>query len=114
MIVYVESNFLLEMAFEQSDAPAAESILRLAENSSIELIVPAVALVEPFSTIRYRNSERREVLDSWSHTLNRFKSNRLHDLGLFDTKERLDAGLVDGYGNAADLVRRQSTVLDQV
>jgi hypothetical protein len=113
-MVYVESNFLLEIAFTQQDAAAAETILRLAEDSSIVLAMPAVALVEPFATIRYRNSERREVLDSWSHMMNRLKPNRLSDLGLFAPKQRLDAGMVDAYGDAADLVRQQSSLLNQM
>ncbi|HKW21493.1 MAG TPA: hypothetical protein VJO13_08975 [Ktedonobacterales bacterium] len=114
MMVYVESNFLLEMVFEQPDSAAAEAILTHAESSSIELAMPTMALVEPFATLRYRNSERREVLDSWSHTMNRLKPNRLHDLGLVVAKDRLDSSLVDAYGDAADIVRRRSSRLDEV
>lgn len=114
MIVYVETNFLLELAFEQEDVTAAESILILAENKTIALAIPAVALVEPFATIRYRNSERREALDTWSHTLNRFKENRVRDLGLLTAKKRLNSALADAYSDVADLVVRQSTLLDEV
>lgn len=41
MIVYVESNFILEIALEQNQAIAAEAILALAENGSITLALPA-------------------------------------------------------------------------
>ena len=36
MIVYVESNFILEVALGQEESPSAESILLLAEKNSIE------------------------------------------------------------------------------
>ena len=35
MIVYVESNFVLEIALGQEEAPAAETILELAENNKL-------------------------------------------------------------------------------
>ena len=54
MIVYVKSNFILEIALEQNQATAAESILALAESGQIELAFSAFALSEPFSTITRR------------------------------------------------------------
>jgi hypothetical protein len=64
MIVYVESNFVLEMVLRQRDAGPAEQILELAEKGKIELAFPSFALCEPFWTIyrRERDQERLSKL----------------------------------------------------
>ncbi len=64
MIVYVESNFVLEMARQQEEAAAAEEILRLAEESGIVLVFPEFALCEPFSTLTYYGSNRSRFVDA--------------------------------------------------
>lgn len=60
MIVYVESNFILEMTLKQKHMRENETILQLAENRKIEIVVPGFALSEPFATItrRFRDMER--------------------------------------------------------
>ena len=59
MIVYVESNFVLETALVQDQHGACEEILRLAKRGSIELAVPAYAVVEPNATLFRRHKGRR-------------------------------------------------------
>ena len=44
MIVYVESNFILEMVLRQREAGSVERILELAENGKIELAFPSFAV----------------------------------------------------------------------
>jgi hypothetical protein len=56
--IYVESNFVLEIASQQEEAEAAEQILGLAEARRIALVVPALSLFEPFTTITRRTNER--------------------------------------------------------
>jgi predicted nucleic acid-binding protein len=60
MIVYVESNFILELVRGQKQSRAAETILQLAENRKIELVFPSFALGETFANVvnRERNQER--------------------------------------------------------
>ncbi len=60
MTIYVESNFVLELALGQEQALAAEAIQEKAERGEIALALPAISLIEPFSTItqRARSSER--------------------------------------------------------
>lgn len=48
MNVYIESNFVLELAFLQEQSSSCEEILRLAEGAHIRLVVPAYALIEPY------------------------------------------------------------------
>lgn len=57
MIVYVETNFILEIALRQKYADPAEEILQLAERGKIELVFPGFALSEPFATITYRERD---------------------------------------------------------
>lgn len=58
MIVYVESNYVLQLALKQEYVSSAEAILELAEEGKIDLVMPAFALSEPFSTLTYRAQER--------------------------------------------------------
>ncbi len=60
MTVYVESNFVLEIALGQEQTKAAQAILDRADRGEITLALPAVSLTEPFSTIthRIRDSEQ--------------------------------------------------------
>ncbi len=69
MIVYVESNFVLEVALGQEESPSAESILVLAEGSKIELVFPGFALSEPFATVTQRDRDRRRLRSSFTEML---------------------------------------------
>lgn len=51
MRVYVESNFVLEIVLEQEQHHACEEILALAANRTIELVLPAFALLEPYESM---------------------------------------------------------------
>jgi predicted nucleic acid-binding protein len=61
VITYVESNFILELALEQEEAASAEAILLGAEQRLLELVIPAFALSEPFSTMSHRSRERKRL-----------------------------------------------------
>ena len=65
MRVYAESNFVLEIVLEQEQHKACEELVSLAANQSIDLVLPAFALLEPYQTIVRREREgkglRREL-----------------------------------------------------
>ena len=61
MNVYVESNFVLELALLQEQSASGEAILRLGEERRVHLVVPAYALVEPYETLTRRHKQRREM-----------------------------------------------------
>lgn len=63
MIVYVESNFVLEIAFAQDESEACNSIVELAESGNINLVIPAISVSEPYEVI-LRRSKRRVELNS--------------------------------------------------
>lgn len=61
MIIYVESNFVLELAFRQEDYESCENILKLAESGKIALMLPAYCLGEPYERLVRRDRQRRDV-----------------------------------------------------
>lgn len=61
MIVYVESNFVLELAFLQEEFEACSAIVELSEANKIKLIVPAFSLVEPYEALIRRSRRRTEL-----------------------------------------------------
>src|SRR6266849_2706033 len=78
MIVYVESNFILEGALGQEESPSAESILLLAEKNSIELVFPGFALSEPFATVTQRDRDRRHLRTSFAEMLRQLQRSEPH------------------------------------
>lgn len=61
MNVYVESNFVLELAFRQEQYSSCDQILILCEQNIINLILPAYSLVEPYETLHRRQKNRRKI-----------------------------------------------------
>jgi hypothetical protein len=59
MIVLAESNFVLEIAFQQEQAAEAQHVADLAEARRLELIVPACCFAEPYQTLIRRQRERK-------------------------------------------------------
>lgn len=79
MIVYVESNFILEIALQQSQSSSAFHILHLAQQEKIALKIPCFALSEPFSTVMHRNGERKKVSNVLTETFNEIRRSKHHD-----------------------------------
>jgi hypothetical protein len=63
VIAYVESNFVLELARQQEEAAHAEGLIRLAEANRISIVVPTIAVCEPFSTLTHYGLERKRLVD---------------------------------------------------
>jgi predicted nucleic acid-binding protein len=78
MIVYVESNFVLEVALEQEQASSAEAILRSAESGKIELAFPNFALSEPFTTVTHRHKERLHMRRALEQMLEELRRSEPH------------------------------------
>lgn len=58
MRVFVETNFILELAFRQEQALACEQLLQLAESKALQLCIPAFCFIEPAEKLR------REIPDA--------------------------------------------------
>ena len=61
MLIYIESNFVLELALQQEEVSFADDIMKLAESGKVQLVFPTFALSEPFSTLTYRGIERKRL-----------------------------------------------------
>lgn len=61
MNVYVESNFVLELALEQEQHESCEQLIRLASAGSVNLWVPAFSLAEPHDALISRDKSRRKL-----------------------------------------------------
>jgi len=59
MNVYVETNFVLELALLQEQQESCQQLLNLAEADRINLILPAFSFTEPYETLirREKNAE---------------------------------------------------------
>ena len=64
MTIYVESNFILEIALGQEESNHATELLSKAEHGDIVLAFPSFALSEPFATISQRDRRRKTVIAS--------------------------------------------------
>jgi hypothetical protein len=61
MIVAVETNFILELAFQQREAEQAELILQLAEARQLELAIPACAILEAYENLAIQSRKRNKL-----------------------------------------------------
>lgn len=107
MIVYSESNFVLELALEQEEQAFAENILTAAERGQIGLVVPSFAVDEPFSTIAHRSRIRRHISNSISEQARQLERSPTH-AGLV-TEIRAVAGKLASL-EGHELMRLQTTV----
>ena len=73
MIVYVETNFILELAFEQEQHEAANRILEFVEEGKIELAFPAFSIGESLSKVTRQEKDRSELYSSLIPKLEQLK-----------------------------------------
>lgn len=63
MIAYVESNFILELAYLQEEHDSCDGIVRLAEAGDITLVLPAFSIAEPYESFVRRYKDRKTLLE---------------------------------------------------
>ena len=61
MIVYVETNFVLELVFAQEQYASCEQMLALCEAGDANLAVPAYCLAEPHEKLTRQANSRRKL-----------------------------------------------------
>ncbi|MBC8160774.1 MAG: DUF4935 domain-containing protein [Roseiflexaceae bacterium] len=67
MNIYVETNFVLELVFQQEQSSSCEQILTLCESGQAQLIIPAYSLAEPHEKLLRQAKSRKalqQVLDA--------------------------------------------------
>lgn len=60
MKVYVETNFILELVFQQEQSLSCEHILNLCDKGFITLVAPAYCLAEPLEKITRNATTRKD------------------------------------------------------
>lgn len=69
MIVYVESNFILELAYVREEHASCERLLTLSEEGVIQLALPAYCLGEPYESWVRRSRDRRALHERFSQEI---------------------------------------------
>ena len=95
MTVYVESNFLLELAFEQEQVAECGELLVLAEAGRIRLVFPAYGIGECLERLGRRYSQRAKIQQDLRGELDELRRSA-STAPLSDQLRQLTASLVDG------------------
>ncbi|MBW4560143.1 MAG: hypothetical protein KME32_03120 [Mojavia pulchra JT2-VF2] len=61
MNIYVETNFVLELVFQQEQFASCEQILQLCEAGQAQMIIPAYSLAEPHEKLTRQAKSRRDL-----------------------------------------------------
>lgn len=61
MNIYVESNFVLELALAQEQCASCEEIMALCHGETARLVIPAYSLAEPYATLERRHGDRMRL-----------------------------------------------------
>ena len=94
MIVYVETNFLLEIAYQQERCDTCRELLDLSECGLLSLVIPAVSTAEARTTWDRKLSERNVLLRDQLQPLIRQLSRSQQFQALPETSKDLIAGIV--------------------
>lgn len=61
MNIYLETNFVLELVFQQEQFASCEQILQLCEARIIQIVIPAYSLAEPHEKLICQAKNRRDL-----------------------------------------------------
>lgn len=73
MNVFVETNYLIEIALEQQEAEFCKEFLTLARDAAIRLFLPAYSFVEPHDTLKRRHLDREALGSQLSRELSQLQ-----------------------------------------
>jgi len=74
--IYVETNFVLELVFEQEQSESCEQILELCESNQAKLIIPAYSLAEPHEKLNRQAINRRNLQQLLNKELGQLSRNQ--------------------------------------
>lgn len=75
MNVYIETNFILELAFQQEHCNACEALLVLSEQQVCQLILPAYSLAEPHEKLKRQATIRKGLQQQLNNELVQLRRN---------------------------------------
>ena len=100
MRVYVETNFVLELALQQEQHAECDALLQLAEAQAIELVLPAYSVVEAIITLERRANERNVLLQHVERELREVARMQGYPAGAKNARDTMKALLVDAVHEA--------------
>ena len=95
MNIYVETNFVLELTFEQEQWVSCEKILQLCEADQAKLIIPAYSLAEPHERLYRQAKSRKELQRSLNNELQQLSRTASYKSRIESIKD-LESLLVQG------------------
>jgi predicted nucleic acid-binding protein len=113
MIVYVESNFILELVLAQEESTSAEQILDLAERNCIKLVVPSFSMMEPFWTLQGRGKQRKSIQQSLNKELQQLQRS-VYNQELVSVLQPLTKTIIDVEIKEMDMLEKVLSRLLQV
>ena len=84
MNIYVESNFVLELALRQEQYKSCEKIISACQERKINLFVPAYCLAEPYEALIRRSKIRQDLKENVKYQLEQLARSEPY-------KEKVDA-----------------------
>jgi predicted nucleic acid-binding protein len=112
LIVYVETNFLVELAYLQERYESCQEILDLSRSSQITVALPAFSVAEARATLTRRASERKSLkaeLDKHLYQIARSESFRT----LIDDSRHVVSALLEGTEEARRRMERAVVDLER-
>ena len=100
MNIYVETNFVLELALEQDQRGSCEQILSLCEEGKAQLIIPAYSFAEPSETLTRRHMKRKRMKKDLDQELQKLARTELYRSRLSDLQS-LTTLLIDSADDEA-------------
>ncbi len=91
MNIYIESNFVLELALNQEQSVSCSEIVGICEAKCAGLVLPAYSLVEPWESLIRRHHERKRLSDDLNRELGQLTRNAMYaaKLGEFENVRAL-------------------------
>ena len=100
MNIYVETNFVLELALDQEQRESCEQILSLCEKGKAQLIIPAYSFAEPYEMLRRHHEERKRLKKALDRELQQLIRTELYRSWLSDLQS-LTTLLIDSADDEA-------------
>ena len=69
ILLYVETNYILELAFAQEQSESCQRLLEISEQGNLRLVIPAFSISECFETLIRRSNKCKQLADAVSRKL---------------------------------------------
>ena len=110
MIVYVESNFVLELAYLQEEHESCSALLSLSESGDIRLALPAFSIGEPYEAWVRRSKQMRALHEQLIKAVRELSRSRPYEGSSVEFKELTNLLITSG----EDEKRRLDKTLEKI